>query len=172
MGLVEDEQRPGLRAQAAQALEEPLVGQHDADVGHRGLAQHRGDVAVRQFARQRIEVVELHDPCGRRRIVGGRDVARARHRPSVGSDHDEGLVDRPVVRIREDQDLGALGHETHEAQQPSVRVRGRQREGPLREAEAPRHLGRDPLGVLIGQHRGDPAVDPDATLEGLDERAR
>ena len=77
--LVVDEQRAGLVAELAHGLEEARLGRHDADVGHRRLHEHAGDVARRERGAQRLDVVELDDLGRLRRVDLRADVARLGH---------------------------------------------------------------------------------------------
>jgi len=52
VGLVKDQQGARRVTERAHSLEETGFGQDNADVGEGWLAQHRGDVAVGQFAGQ------------------------------------------------------------------------------------------------------------------------
>ncbi len=148
---------PAAPGELAQPLEEPVVGQHDPDVGQGRLGEHRRHVAVGQCRFDRREVVPRHHPRGGVERHRRADVARARHGVAVGADDGEGLVDRAVVAVLEAEDLGPAGGQPGEPDRPAVRVGGAQRERPERPPEAPGQLGADPLGVLGGQHRGDAA---------------
>ena len=92
----------------AQRVVEAGVGQDDADVGQRRLGQHAGDVAVRELALERLEVVELDDA----RRLGGIDRRpdAALARPDLAVDErGDRLVDRAVVAPVEDEDLRPAG---------------------------------------------------------------
>jgi hypothetical protein len=73
--LVVDQQGAVLAGQLADGGQVTGLGQHDADVGQRGLHQHRGDIAVRQFPFQARGIVELRHPGGLARVHRRADVA-------------------------------------------------------------------------------------------------
>ena len=86
VGLVQDQQRAVLAREPADLGVEAGHGQHDADVRQRGLRDHGGDLVAREHARERVRVVEGHDPrVGRRarvqaEVAGARAVRVARRR--------------------------------------------------------------------------------------------
>ena len=90
-------------------------------------------------------------------------------RPSL-VEHGDRLVDRAVVAVVVDHDLAAAADVAGEAEREPVRVGGRQRELPGRQAEPPRELLAGPDGVLGREHVGDAAAE--LALDGGDRRAR
>ena len=132
------------------------LGRDDADVRQRRLGEHAGDVAVRELALERCDVVPFDDA---RRLV-------ERHRrPEVAFPLDdriaverrERLVDGAVVAPVEHEHLRASGDEPGEPNREAVRIGRRQRELPARRAEAAGQLLPDPDRVLAREHQRDPA---------------
>ena len=153
--LVDDQERAVLAAEEAHLLHVARLRQHDSDVRERGLHQEARHVLVLERPLQRADVVELRHPRG----LGG--VERRAHEPGpragealLVEDH-ERLVDRAVVAPVEHTDSRPAGHVAAHADHPAVRVRGRERELPVREPEATRQLGADPRGVRGREHRRD-----------------
>jgi hypothetical protein len=159
--LVDDEERPGARARGAHPRPVARLRQDDADVGERRLGQHAGDVAALQLGLEGLGIVELDDRGGLGGIDRGADQAFAGTRPAV-LQHDEGLVDRAVVAPREHEHAGAARELAAEAQREPVGVGRRERELPLRQAEAPGQLVADPRGVRGREHhrRAAPRLQP------------
>ena len=172
VGLVDHEEGSGRIAQGPQAVEEPRVRQHDADVGQRRLGQHGGDLPGGQRPLYSGEVVELDGHCGGGRIDGRADVAWTRHRGPVGAGDDEGLVDAPVVAVGENEDLRSPGDEAGQSQGPTVGIGGTQGERPLGRTEPAGQVGCHPLGVLGGEHGSDPAEGLHPPTDGVDHWSR
>jgi hypothetical protein len=126
----------------------------DADVRQRRLGQDTGDVAGRELALQRLDVVPLDHP--RRLLEWNRrsDIAfTGDHRPTV--ERGERLVDGAVVAPVEDEDLRPCRELPREPDREPIRIRGGERELPARQSEATSELFADPEGILTGQHERD-----------------
>ena len=80
----------------ADRVEVARLGQHDADVGERGLHQQAGDVALGEPAVEGVGVVEGEDGRGDGHVDLRTHAARARDDP-VALEDGEGLVDGAVV---------------------------------------------------------------------------
>ena len=170
MRLVVDQQRAVLACEPADGLQVAGLGEHDADVGQRRLHQHGGDVVVGELVSQLVGLVELGDAGGLGEIDRPADVAGPRDDLALLVAERERLVDAAVVAPGVDEDLRALRHLAGEPDRPAVGVGRRERERPLRRAEAAGELGADPGGVLGRHHRGD-AVSA-ASCDRLDGRGR
>ena len=158
VGLVDDEERARPPGDLADRVVVAGLGQDDPDVGQRRLEQDRRDVAVGEGRLEPGDVVELDDP-GRLGDVDLRpDRSGDRHDRAVGAELGDRLVDRPVVAVVVDDDLGAAGHVAGQPEHPAVGVAGRQGELPRPDPEPPGQLLADPGGVLGRQHVGDPAA--------------
>ena len=145
----------------------------DAHVGQRRLCQDDRNVAVRKLALQRIDVVELDDARGLRRIHGRAEIAAPRPDDAV-RERRERLVDRAVVAPVEDEHLGAPGEMSCEPDREAVRVGCGECELPGGDAEPPRQLRRDHERVLGRKHERDASrrLLLDRLQRGLRERAR
>src|SRR5450759_2439870 len=97
--LVVDEQASVLAGELAHAREVAVRRQHDPDVGERRFHEHRGHVAVGQLALHPLEVVELDHPAPFGHIDGCADVAGSARAFAIGTDHDQRLVDAPVIAV-------------------------------------------------------------------------
>ena len=172
MRLVVDEQRPRLAADLLESLEEARLGQHDADVRERRLGQHTRDVAAREDPPHALEIVELHHRRGLRGIDLRPDVARLLNGLAVLADDRDRLVDRPVVAPVEDEHLRPALDLARDPQCEAVGVRRGERELPVRHAEAPAQLLRDPDRVLGRHHRRHAAELADATRNRAHRRLR
>jgi len=172
VGLIVDEQGPSLVAEGAHGVQEPRLRRDDADVGHGRFHEDGGDVAGGERLAQGVDVVELDDLGGQRRVDLGPHVARLGHRPAVGTDDDDGLVDRAVVAAREDEDVRASRDLARHAQHEPVRVSGGERELPVGEAEATLQVAADRGGIFRREHRRDAAVLADALAHGLHDDLR
>jgi hypothetical protein len=82
-----------------------------------------------------------------------RDIARTRDRRPVRPGEREGLIDRPVIAVAEDENLRPPGRQARQPDRPAVRIGRRQAEAPQRHTEARGQLGADPLSVRGGEHR-------------------
>ncbi len=100
------------------------------------------------------------------------DVAGLRHRSPVRADHDDRLVDRPVIALAEHEDPRPLLRHAAHAQHPAVGIRRGQRELPVGKSEAALKLSPDACGVLCGQHRRDAALGLEPVAHGLNDRLR
>ena len=135
-----------------------------------GSIEHAGDVLVGQLALERLEVVDL-DHAGRQdRIDGRADAAVAGDGLTVGTDLDHGLVDRAVVAVVVDEDLGPAADLAAEPDEEAVGVGRGDAELPVPQAEAPGHQLADGAGVLARQHRRHPALQ--LRVDRGDRRAR
>ena len=81
--LVDEQQRAVLRAELAHCVEEARLGQHDADVGQRGLHDEHRDVTMCEACLDRRDVVELGDASRLADVHRGADVAAAWGRRAV-----------------------------------------------------------------------------------------
>ena len=142
-----------LAGDLAHAFEVPRFGQHDADVGERGLDQHACDVAMRGGAFEIVEIVERHHACGERRIHLRTDCARTRD-GALAETNDECFVDGAVVAPVVHDHLRFAGDRTGKTQSETICVGGAQGELPLGKPEAPRQLARHPRCVGGWQHHG------------------
>ncbi len=170
VGLVDHQEGPVAVRQLAQALEEAGLREDDADVGQGRLGEDRGDVTVGELTLDRRQVVPRRGAGGEVERDGGSDVAGPRLGLAVRPRQREGLVDRAVVAVGEDEDLRLPGREAGQPHRPPVRVGRGEREAPQRHTEAPRQLGADPLGVLRRQHRRDAPELSHPPGDGLDGR--
>ena len=136
----------------------PGLGMHDPDVRQRRLGEHERDVAVRELALERVDVVELDDPRRDRRIDRRPEVAAARATTPSVAERRERLVDRAVVAPVEDEDLRPPGEVAGEADREAVGVGRRQRELPARQPN--RRVSSSPTQIASsrGQHERDPAA--------------
>ena len=155
--LVDDQQRARAARRLAQRVVVAGLRQHDADVGQRGLGQHARDVAVGELALERLDVVELDHARRVRRRHGRADGALARDDAAVVRQRGERLVDGAVVAPVEHEDLRPARHRASDPEGEAVGVRRGQRELPVGQPEAPRHLLADPQRVLARQHQRDAA---------------
>ncbi len=87
-------------------------------------------------------------------LTGGPRLPRRGLDPSV-HERGERLVDRAVVAPVEDEHLRPPGDVAREPDREAVRVGGRERELPGRQAEAPGELLRHPERIIGRQHRRD-----------------
>ena len=104
--LVDEQERARLAGQPAHGVVVAGLGQDDADVGQGRLDQHDGHVAGGERAFQGLDVVEGHDLGRLRRVDLRAEVAAPRLDPAVRRQPGEGLVDRAVVAVVVDDDLG------------------------------------------------------------------
>ena len=169
VGLVDHEEGAGAAGDLAERVVEAGVGRDDADVGERGLREHAGDVAGRERGLERVDVVELDDLGGDRRVDRRSDVAGPRLHPTVIEDP-ERLVDGAVVAPVEDEDLVAPGRVPREPQHEPVGVGRRHRDLPERQAETLPQLLADGDRVFGGEHGRDPASR--LPRDGVDGRRR
>ena len=154
--LVDQQQGAGVAREAPQLGVEPGLGEHHAGIGHHGLGDHAGHVAVRERGFELGQVVELDDARELSEVGGLAQQARTVHGAPAHEPH-EGLVHRAVVAAVEHQDLRPTGDGACHAQREAVRIGGRRGDLPLRQAEA---LGEQPPDcdrVLGGQHAGEAA---------------
>ncbi len=84
-------------------VEVARLGEHDADVGQRGLHQQTGHVAFGQASVKRVGVVERHDRGRERDVDLWAEPARTGDDP-VAVEDGEGLVDGAVVAPVHDRD--------------------------------------------------------------------
>ena len=140
VGLIDDEDRVGLPGQVADRVVIAGLGQDDADVRERGLDEHGGDVAVLERSGEAVDVVEVHDPGRLGDIDRCPDQALPRTNTTVRVEDRERLIDRAVVALVVDDDLAAAADVAGQADREAVRIRGRQRELPGRQAEPPLEL--------------------------------
>ena len=170
--LVDQQQRPVPRAELAARLEEAGLGKDDADVRQRRLHDEHRDVTMRQTRLDGGDVVELGHAGRLAHRHGRADVPAARQGlPVVAHDH-ERLVDGPVVAVREGHHLRTTGDHPGQSQRPAIGVGRGQAERPQRHPEASGQVGRHPLRIQAGHHRGDAALPPDALLDGGDGGGR
>ena len=107
-----------------------------------GSVEDDRNVAVRELALERIDVVELDDARGLGRIHGRAEIAAPR--PTTPSaERRERLVDGAVVAPVEDEDRRPPSQVTREPDREAVRVGRRERELPGGDAEPARQLRRD-----------------------------
>ena len=172
MRLVVDEQRPGLATGLLESLQKARLRQHDADVRERRLGQHARDVAAGERPPHALEVVELDDDGGLRRVDLRADVAGLLDGLAVLADDRDRLVDRAVVAPVEDEHLRAPLDLARDAQGEAVGVRRGQRELPVRHAEAAAQLLGDPDRVLGRHHRRHAAELADAPRDRAHRRLR
>ena len=125
-----------------------------------------------EFTFESLEVVVLGHPAGEQDVGRRTDVARPGHPLPVRADHDQRLIDAPVIAIVVDQDLGPPRHRPSQPDRPSICVGGGQREAPVGEAESPRQLRADPGSVFRGHHRGGAAELGESSLNRFDRRGR
>jgi hypothetical protein len=72
---------------------------------------------------------------------------------AIGTDHDQRLVDAPVIAVIVEEDLRPPRDGAGKPDRPAVRVSRREGEAPVREPESARELGPNPLGILRRHHR-------------------
>ena len=149
VGLVERQQRAGLARERAQRLVEARLGQDQPEVVGQGrLGEDEGDVAALQRPRQRLGVVErARSPSVRRRSSAGRAPRGPARRRSSSST--SVWSKWPVVVAVEHEHLVASGHDPGHADRLGVRLRGRERVLPLRQAVAAAELLGDDDRVLV-----------------------
>ena len=170
VGLVDDQERAGPAGDLAHRVEVARFGQHDPDVREGGLDEHGRHVAIGEGGLESGDVVELDHARGPCDVHLGPDRTVHRHdRPVLAEDRDR-LVDRPVVAVVVDDDLGTAGDVASQAEREPVRVRGGQRELPGRQPEPSRQLLADPGRVLGREHVGDPEAH--LALDRRDRRGR
>ncbi len=129
MRLIDDQQGACPACDLPNCLVIARLRQHDPDVGQCRFEQDRRDIAIGEGRIEACDVVELGD-AGRLRDIDLRpDVAADRHDRAVGAEHRDRLVDRAVVAMVVDDDLGPPRDVASEPERPAVRV-GR-REGEL-----------------------------------------
>ncbi|MNF62030.1 hypothetical protein D3C84_436990 [compost metagenome] len=168
VGLVDDQQAAVLAGQFAQALHVAGLGQDHADIGHRRLAEHRGDVALGQGRFQRGEVVEGHRAAVAGQVVGLADQPGAVHGAAFAATHHD-VVHRAVVAAIEYQQHLAPGNGAGPAHYEAVGVGGGGRYLPVGQAETFGQQLAGDHGVFAGKHGGQAvgALFGDGAGDGL-----
>ena len=154
MRLIGDEERAVALRQLLRLLPVPVVGEDDADVGHRRLGQDAGDVVVLQRVFQGIEIVEFNDARSLRWIDRWTDVAAPRADDAV-FERRKRFVHCAVVTVVKHENLCALRDFARNADGKAISVGGGESELPVGEAETLFEIFADEDAILGGQHQRD-----------------
>src|SRR5947209_255556 len=127
-------------------LMESRFGMNDTYIGHGGLGQDASDIASFERLLERLNVIELDNLRGARRIYRRADIAGAGLGYAI-LQSDERFVDGAVIAPVEDQDLGTSGNLTSEPNGKPICVRGTECELPVRQAEALLQFFANPYGI-------------------------
>ncbi len=142
-------------SELAERAVEARLGMDDSDVRESRLREDERDVARRELALERIQVVELDDPCRHGRIDRRAEVPAPRLHDAVRAERRERLVDGAVVAPVENEDGRSARQVTCEPNDEAVGIGRGQCELPGGDTESARQLVRHPKHVLARQHERD-----------------